>query len=94
MNHQEMKILVVLSVVGAIAVAGLAVVPTMVQSALAVQSSSAAGGAASTNDEEIATTGAASSASTSRNTLASGGFEAACPNSFAVAGACSETGTP
>jgi hypothetical protein len=91
MNHQDMKILVVLSVVGAIAAAGLTMVPTMVQTALAVQSSSAAGGAA---DADTATTGAASSASSSRNTQAVGGFNAFCSNTAAFAGACSETGTP
>ena len=88
MNHQEMKILVVLSVVGAIAAAGLTMVPTMVQTALAVQSSSAAG---STAEPDFATSGAASSASSSRNTLASGGFIAVCPDAAAAAGACSET---
>ena len=88
MNNQEMKILVVLSVVGAIAAAGLTMVPAMVQTALAVQSSSAAGGAA---DADTATTGASSSASSSRNTVAAGGLLAVCPDSFAQAGACSET---
>jgi hypothetical protein len=91
MNHQDMKILVVLSVVGAIAAAGLTMVPTMVQTALAVQSSSAAG---STAEPDFATSGAASSASSSRNTLAVGGNDAICPNSEALSGACSETGTP
>jgi type II secretory pathway pseudopilin PulG len=92
MNHQDMKILVVLSIVGAIAAAGLTLAPTMVQTASAVQASFGGGAAA---DENTAAAGGSGSASTSRNTFAAGGLIAQCNDqSIVEAGGCSGTGIP
>ena len=93
MNHQDMKILVVLSIVGAIAAAGLTFAPTMIQTASAIQASAGVGAAA---DNQVASAGGSATASTSRNTFAAGGFAAQCNGQsfFLGGGGCSGSGVP